>query len=532
MMIGALLACLVVLTISAATGIITLPGFRGKGFPSGPPSLPFIGNLHILPRAGIRLKFLHWAKVYGPIFSLKVGHGTIVVLNSAYHATQLLQKRSLHYSDRPALFVLDQLVFGGDHTMLMNADSRWRLRRKLYFQLMNASKCDSEYFPLIEGEIMQTLKDLSMEPAALMHHPGRLSNSIIMALVFGIRTPKHDTPHYRALHKIMRDLVTLGDTGATPPVDLIPAFKYLPECLWGYWKTRAGQLRKTMLGLYHPLVGRVLERRERHQEMRRATFLDGVLDQQEKLKFTRNELDVMCGNLIEGGTDTISTVLLTFFQAMATHPHIQEHAQEHIDSVVGSERLPCWTDYSQLPYVAAIVKEVLRWRPPGPAGFPHASTKDDIIDGIFIPKGSTVILNIWGIHHDATLYPHPEEFMPSRFQGQTPRRSTDANSRGYQNGDHFAYGAGRRLCPGIHLAERVLFLFVARLLWTYTVAQKLDASGNPIPIDIEPSTAYSEGFIAACNPFEVDFKFRSPERRMRVFAEVAKAEAEVFSTYE
>jgi cytochrome P450 family 619 len=349
--------------------------------------------MNIAPSSDSQLnRFLQWTKTYGPIFSLKIGHGTIVILNSAYYATQLMTARSLNYSDRPTLRTLHQLIFGGDHTMFMNADSRWNLRRKLYSQLMNASKCDVEHLVLVEAEIAQALKDLFVEPAGLVYHSGRLSNSIIMSLgenpgagmvqngktglnhrlaVFGIRTPKHDTPHYRLLQNIMRELVAIGDTGATLLADLIPAFMYFPECLWRHWKTRAKNLRRTMLDLYHPLVGRVMDRRS-GTKMSGTTFLDGILDQQGSLRLTRNEMDVMCGNLIEGGTDTISTVL-TFFQAMATYPHLQAEAQEQIDPVIGSERLPCWKDHDLLPNVAAIVKEVLRWRPHTPAGFPHPS---------------------------------------------------------------------------------------------------------------------------------------------------------------
>lgn len=171
----------------------------------------------------------------------------------------------------------------------------------------------------------------------------------------------------------MTELAGLGDVGATPPVDLLPVLKYLPDCFWGNWKSRACQLRRTMLDLYHPLVGGVIERR-RQLTAPRNSFLDQVFNQQETLNFTRNEIDVMCGNLIEGGTDTVSTALLAFFQAMVTHPEIQKEAQDEIDSVVQDTRQPSWNDYERLPCVVRIIKEVLRWRPPTSSAFPYASS--------------------------------------------------------------------------------------------------------------------------------------------------------------
>ena len=114
--------------------------------------------------------------------------------------------------------------------------------------------------------------------------------------VFGVRTPRYDTPHYLALQKIMTELSALGEIGATPPVDLLSVLKYLPQRLWGNWRTRAALLRKSIIDLHSPLVDQVIQRREMIGKS--DSFLDGVFDQQEKLGLTRNEIDVMCGNLV------------------------------------------------------------------------------------------------------------------------------------------------------------------------------------------------------------------------------------------
>jgi len=91
-------------------------------------------------------------------------------------------------------------------------------------------------------------------------------------------------------------------------------------------------------------------------------------------------------------------------------------AHEELDRVVGN-RMPTWDDEPELPYIRAIAKEVLRWRPPGFIGTPHATTSDDILDGIFIPAGSIVVQNMWAIHNDSKRYKNPEAFDPSRYLG-------------------------------------------------------------------------------------------------------------------
>ncbi|KAI0147396.1 cytochrome P450 2D18 [Xylariaceae sp. FL1272] len=473
--------------------------------------------------------YTKWAQTYGSIFSLKIGSWPMIVVSTAADAGRVMDKRALHYSDRPASHVIGDLVFEGNHPMFMDANERWKLRRKLYHQMLQESRCNSQHVSLLEAESTQLVRDIALSPHKLMLHPGRFTNSIMMSLIFGIRTPTYETTHYLKLRDLMTTLSGLGEIGATPPVDILPILKYLPEKLWGNWKTRARLLREKVFDLYSPLVDRVIERRKiGHQ---RRSFLDGVLDQKDEIGLTRDEIDVMCGNLLEGGTDTMATLILTLAQAMALNPEIQTKVHAHLDSVIGEENMPAWTDYQRLPYLAMLMKELHRWRPPAPAGFPHVVNTDDEVDGLRIPKGSAVILNIWGIHHDAKRFPNPDTFDPERYQGHTELASVYANSGDYKNRDHFGYGIGRRICPGIHLAERALWLAIARIMWAFEFKPKKDAGGNPIVIDVAPTSGYRDGFLNQCYPFEVDIAIRSTKRLNTILASFAEAESQVFSNF-
>ncbi|KAI0199291.1 cytochrome P450 2D18 [Astrocystis sublimbata] len=474
-------------------------------------------------------RYTKWAQTYGSIFSLKIGSWPMIVLNTAADAGRVMDKRSLHYSDRPASHVIGDLVFNSNHPMFMDANERWKLRRKLYHQILQESKCNSQHLSLLEAESIQLVRDIALKPNDLMLHPGRFTNSIMMSLIFGIRTPAHDAPHYLKLRDLMTTLIGLGEIGATPPVDIMPMLKYLPERLWRNWRTRARVLRDKVFDLYSPLVDRVIERRKMGQQ--RNSFLDGVLDQNGELELSRDEIDVMCGNLLEGGTDTMATLILTLAQAMALHPQIQTDIHAHIDSVTGENKLPTWGDYERLPYVSMVVKELHRWRPPAPAGFPHVVDKDDEIDGLRIPRGSAVIMNIWGIHHDPKRFENPDTFNPDRYQGQTQLASVYANSGDYQNRDHFGYGIGRRICPGIHLAERALWLAVVKLMWAFEFKPAKDKKGDPIPIDVEPNSGYRDGFLNQCYPFEVDITVRSQRRLDTITTSFSEAESQVFSHF-
>ena len=84
-----------------------------------------------------------------------------------------------------------------------------------------------------------------------------------------------------------------------------------------------------------------------------------------------------------------------FFLVMTLYPEAQKKAQQEIDSVVGTGRLPEFTDRPSLPYVNALIKELLRWNPPLPMGIPHGVVADDEYDGYLIPAGAAVFVNLW-----------------------------------------------------------------------------------------------------------------------------------------
>ena len=100
---------------------------------------------------------------------------------------------------------------------------------------------------------------------------------------------------------------------------------------------------------------------------------------------------------------------------MVLHPEAMKKAQEELDRVLKKGHLPDFSHRDSLPYIDAVVKEVLRWSPPLPIGIPYRVTQNDVYRGYFIPAGATVIQNIWAIFRDPEIYPQPETFNPDRF---------------------------------------------------------------------------------------------------------------------
>ena len=227
------------------------------------------------------------------------------------------------------------------------------------------------------------------------------------------------------------------------------------------------------------------------------------------------------GTMHEAGSDTTANTLLGFLLGMIAFPDVQAKAHAVLDSVIGPNRLPTMEDEHDLQYIRACVKESLRWFPVAVFGAaPHATTCDDSYLGYQIPRGAAVVNNIYGIHNDPARYPRPREFNPDRFIDDT-RSSHEATMGDVSQRDHFGFGAGRRVCQGMHIADRSLFLGISRILWAFDILPAKDAKGMDVMPDTENIT---QGFICAPLPFQARVVARSEERAEIVRKEWREAE--------
>jgi len=167
---------------------------------------------------------------------------------------------------------------------------------------------------------------------------------------------------------------------------------------------------------------------------------------------------------------------------MIAFPEVQRKAQAELDAVVGRNRLPTFADAPHLPYLGAIIKEVLRWRPAVPLGIPHAAAEDDWYKDMFIPK-------VFG--EDA------DEFRPERHLDEGELLSGHLK---VGQAAHVAFGFGRRMCVGKEVALEALFITAARILWAAKLEHRKDENGRDIPLDTD--TLVDEGIVVHPVPFD------------------------------
>ena len=140
---------------------------------------------------------------------------------------------------------------------------------------------------------------------------------------------------------------------------------------------------------------------------------------------------------------------------------------------------------------------------------PHAVTRDDEYMGYKIPKGAGVMNNVWSINMDPARSPSPRSFKPERYNDDLLSLADSAGQPDASKRDAFTFGAGRRICPGMQVAERSLFLGMSRILWAFNIRPAIDPStGKEILPDPDKLT---QGFV--CMPEEFQAKITPRDQR-------------------
>lgn len=132
---------------------------------------------------------------------------------------------------------------------------------------------------------------------------------------------------------------------------------------------------------------------------------------------------------------------------------------------------------------------------------------------------------------DPQHHPNPNSFIPERFAEHT-KLAPDYAAGDCEKRDHYGYGAGRRICPGMHLAERNMFLSIAKLLWAFRFENGVRADGGAEVNETDPVEGYHQGFLYCAKPYGCKSVVRSEEHRETILREFEEAEKRIFSKFE
>ncbi|KAF8399955.1 hypothetical protein HHK36_015827 [Tetracentron sinense] len=223
------------------------------------------------------------------------------------------------------------------------------------------------------------------------------------------------------------------------------------------------------------LVGQIIKESKREGECEgrlRDDFLTVLLTLPQEDRLSDSDMVAVLWEMIFRGTDTVAILLEWIMARMVLHPDVQAKAQHELDQCIGDHTHVKDSDIPNLPYLQAIVKEVLRIHPPGPLlSWARLAIHDVHVGKFFVPAGTTAMVNMWAITHDPSIWKDPWMFRPERFMEENVSvMGSDLRLA--------PFGSGRRVCPGKALGLATVHLWLARLLhgFTWLPAQPVDLS--------------------------------------------------------
>ncbi|KAK1958600.1 cytochrome P450 [Colletotrichum sublineola] len=477
--------------------------------PPGPPRLPIIGNLFNSPSHYSWLTHLQWKHAYGPVAYYEVAGKPTVVLTTVEAAHELLNKRASNYSNRSFSYTVSELVCKGYNIIFRQYDARLRLHQRLHVHGLNP-RSSVLYQPIEEMESLQLLNDMlaggkpelgqgtgeKRTADVVPQNPHwdfrRASASAMSLIVWGYRLPKGQpgTDHELDFFNKTSTLEVL----MSPLwwIDTLPWLRHVPRCV-SPWKRAGERLHESEASHHLANFRRALKQPGYNISKQVARGVDRL-----GAGVGETEMAYVAAALTLANGDTTVAILCWLVVAMLAYPRVLHEAQAALDETVGRSRMPAYADRAAVPYVDAVIDEVMRWRPIIPASIDHAAAEEDEFMGYRIPGGATVVASQWAITRDREVFgSDADDFRPERWlerDKELPRTS---------------FGYGRRLCPGRHVGRDGVWIMAARLLWAFDMeVPPADPAAPEKKRVIDTMAMDPFGLVICPKPFEALFRPR------------------------
>ncbi|TFY79263.1 hypothetical protein EWM64_g4749 [Hericium alpestre] len=369
---------------------------RCYGFPLPPGPIPFpvIGNVLSAQTRTPWVTYAEWSRKYNSeLVSFTVFGQMYIVVNSLRAAKEIFETRSAMYSSRPYMTMVDMIGWYFNLGLLPYGDA-WRARRRLLHLRLAAGRAPS-YFPLQMQKSAEVIRKLYDDPDEVLSHMRVAVTSLTMEIAYGHEVAPKDDPFVALAEEAVAAV-----SDAALPGAIVNAFPFLSILV----AVKAqGTARPSLASSW------IIENKDSHpgaDAERVAKDASGII--------------------YVGGVDTTVATLMTAVRALALNPTVQANAQAEIDGVVGRSRLPTFDDRPDLPYVGAVIREVMRSHQALPLSVVRTVEKDDAYMGMSIPKGQ-------------------------------------------------------------HLAEATAWITVASVLAVYTVSKAKNTHGDEIPVEVAAS---------------------------------------------
>ncbi|KAJ8640704.1 hypothetical protein MRB53_017398 [Persea americana] len=445
--------------------------------PPSPPSLPILGHLHLLKKP-LHRSLAALSHRYGPLLSLRFGSRPVLVVSSPELVEECFTKNDITFANRPRLLAGKYMGFNYTTLAWTSYGTHWRnLRRICATEILSSHRVNMfSYVRSDEVRILvrELFRDSGLGKVNLKQKLSELTLNVMMRMIAGKRYYGErvvDLEEAKGFQEIVQE--SLAVSGASNLLDFLPVLR------WVGFKGVEKRMIQLMKRRSVMLQGLVDEHREKGsvfsagEERKKKTLIDVLLSLQETEPeyYTDDIIKGIIIVMLGAGTDTSSVTLEWAMSLLLNHPEVLKKAKAELDIQVGKDRLLDESDLDKLPYLHCIINETLRLYPAGPLLVPHESSEDCKLGGVHVPRETMLLVNLWAIHRDPNLWTDPTSFKPERFQGM------EKDKEGF-NFKFIPFGYGRRSCPGMGMATKVVGLVLGTMIqcfeWERLGEEKVD----------------------------------------------------------
>ncbi|KAM3400035.1 hypothetical protein ACQJBY_005112 [Aegilops geniculata] len=453
-----------------------------RRLPPGPRPLPVIGNLLDVVGKLPHRSLAQLAERYGPLMTLRLGTVVVIVASSAATAREVLQTHNTVLSGRNPPDAWNGMGHAANSVFVLPPRRRWRALRRIGAEhLLSPRRLDGDALrPLLQDAVLGMLRRVSeLAASGAPVEVGHAAFASMMDLQWrAMFSAGLDDATSSELHGFAREAVAHS---LRPNVsDFFPALA-------------AADLQRVRRGfathvarVYQLIDQQIEQRRDARQagdgDARKDDLLDVMLDMSEEQGgkdvddglVNQDFMRAFFTDIFLAANDTVSGTIEWAMAELLQDPRSKTKLQQELKSVVGSKTHVEYSDIDQLPYLQAVVKETLRLHAVVPL-VPNKAEATVKIQGHTVPKGSTVLVNVWAVHHDAEAWPEPNKFIPERFM----QHEQEVSFQGAADFRFVPFSAGRRTCLGLPMATRMLHAMLGSLLhcFEWTLPREVERSG-------------------------------------------------------
>ncbi|GLJ19374.1 hypothetical protein SUGI_0349040 [Cryptomeria japonica] len=444
--------------------------------PPGPPGWPIIGNIFQLGDKPHQSLF-HLAQKYGPLMTIKLGMQTTLVVSSESMAREVLKNNDQSFASRTINTVISAFSYKGTSLLWSPYGAHWRLLRKISNSEIFSVKRLEALQQLRREEIYSTIDEIMEDckqgnSTKIGEKAFMISLSIMGKTVCGKKLLESGSAQATEFKSMVREVLELAGVP-----NLSDFFPFLGRFDVQGLTVKAISLAKRFDDMFNRVIDeRLAQRTVSGNEVK--DFLDVMLNLREDgAQITLDSMKAILMDMFIAGIDTTSATIEWTMTELLRKPELMRKAQAELDDVVGVERRMEEADIDNLPYLRAAVKEVFRLHPPVPMMIRKADVSREI-DGFLISENTHVLVNLWAMGRDTSVWKDPLNFNPDRFL------ESKIDYKG-QDFELIPFGAGRRICIGLPLAHRQVHLVVGSMLQAFTWS---------IPMDNDAGIDMSERF--------------------------------------